>query len=134
MKKCNVEGCNNKIWGKGFCIQHTAKKPLKKGVRGSTIHLQEKDDAKCQSLHSFLTEEWGKHLHQSEISGEKLYGFSSAYLHHILYKGKYPQAAFDSENIIILTMQEHANVHITPNRYPEINRRREYLMEKYGVG
>ena len=56
-----------------------------------------------------------------------------SYFHHILPKNKYPQAQFDPENIIILTIEEHDNVEIDMYRYEEINKRRETLKRKYNI-
>lgn len=56
-----------------------------------------------------------------------------SYFHHILPKKKYSQAAFDPENIIILTIEEHDNVEIDMYRYEEINKRREQLKIKYNI-
>ena len=49
----------------------------------------------------------------------------------ILPKEKYPQAAFDEENIILLTLEEHDQVEMDPTRYEEINKKREQLKKKY---
>ena len=38
---------------------------------------------------------------------------------------------YDSENIIILAASEHQSVHIIPDKYEEINRRKELLLIKY---
>ena len=77
---------------------------------------------------------WKKRLHKSEISGERL-GTEplSIFFHHILPKEKYNQAALDEENIILMTLEEHSNVENDTYRYEEVNKRREYLKEKYDL-
>jgi hypothetical protein len=77
---------------------------------------------------------WKKRLHKSEISGERL-GTEplSIFFHHILPKEKYKQAALDEENIILMTLEEHSNVENDIYRYEEVNKRREYLKEKYDL-
>ena len=55
----------------------------------------------------------------------------TVFFHHILPKNKYLQAAFDEENIILLTLEEHDQVEMDPTRYEEINKRREQLKKKY---
>jgi len=77
---------------------------------------------------------WKRRLHKSEISGERL-GTEplSIFFHHILPKEKYNQAALDEENIILMTLEEHSNVENDIYRYEEVNKRREYLKEKYDL-
>jgi hypothetical protein len=77
---------------------------------------------------------WKNRGPYSEVSREKIYGEpSSAYFHHILPKSKYPQGDLDPENIIIMTMDEHANVESNMYKYDEVNRRREALLKKYDL-
>ena len=57
----------------------------------------------------------------------------SIFFHHILPKEKYPEAALDEENIILLTLNEHGNVENNIYKYEEINKRRTYLKTKYNL-
>ena len=57
----------------------------------------------------------------------------STYFHHILPKNKYPEIRMDEENIILLTVDEHANVEADIYRYDEINKRRNHLLKKYNL-
>lgn len=76
---------------------------------------------------------WKKRKHYSEISNKWLGDEAlSIFFHHILPKSKYPEAFLDEENIILLTFDEHTKVENDPTFYGEINRRREYLKDKYG--
>lgn len=75
---------------------------------------------------------WHKRRHYSEISGRWLGKEPlTIFFHHILPKSKYPDAMFDEENIILLTVDEHGKVENDPVFYEEINRRREKLKLKY---
>jgi hypothetical protein len=58
---------------------------------------------------------------------------STAFFHHILPKEKYPQAALDEENIILLTLNEHDQVESDIYRFEEVNKRREHLKQKYEI-
>jgi hypothetical protein len=49
-----------------------------------------------------------------------------------LPKNKYPEAALDEENIILLTLQEHDQVEMDIYRYDVVNDKRKILLEKYG--
>jgi hypothetical protein len=86
------------------------------------------------SMREMFLRIWKTRLHKSEISGERL-GTEplSIFFHHILPKEKYQQAALDEENIILLTLDEHTNVENDIYRYEEVNKRREYLKEKYDL-
>jgi len=133
VKVCSVEGCSNSIWSQGLCAYHVPKKPLR-SFKAPTDKDNVKVDIEVNPMHTFFKQLWRERRHVSEISGDKLQSPpSSAYFHHILYKEKYTQAAFDEANLIFLTFDEHSQVHSNPYRYPEINRRRELLMEKFGV-
>lgn len=84
--------------------------------------------------HLFFLEIWNERPHKSEISNVKLYDpISSVYFHHILNRKKYPEAEYDKDNIILVTLDEHTNVENDMYRYDEINKRREQLKTKYGI-
>jgi hypothetical protein len=99
--------------------------------------VTEEEIENIKKMYDFFLSIWKKRKHQSELNNDKLYeinGFpSSAYFHHILLKEKYPEAKYDEENIILLTLDEHSNVESDKYRYEEINRRREYLLKKYNL-
>jgi 5-methylcytosine-specific restriction endonuclease McrA len=109
------------------------RKPLKRSYFKK--HKKIIDLEEIKKMRDFFLSIWKKRKHQSEISGDKLYEInglpSSAYFHHILPKEHYPEAKYDEENIILLSMEEHANVHSDMYRYEEINKRRERLLKKY---
>ena len=122
-KKCDKE----------YCFQHKPRKPLAANKGFKNV---KKDEPIRQTveLHEFFLQIWKKRLHLSEISGLPLVGEAlSTYFHHILPKSKYPQAALDEENIILLTWQEHDQVEMDPTRYEEVNKRREQLKKKYEI-
>ena len=122
-KKCDKE----------YCFQHKPRKPL---TANKAFNAVKKEPAvrKISEMRDFFLQIWKKRLHLSELSGLPLVGEPlSIYFHHILPKEKYPQAAFDEENIILLTWQEHDQVEMYPTRYEEINKRREQLKKKYDV-
>lgn len=129
-KKCDKE----------YCFQHKPRKPLAAN-KGLPLWVGKKFIVKYEEviretveLHEFFLQIWKKKPHKSEVSGDYLGSEAlSTYFHHILPKSKYPQAALDEENIILLTWQEHDQVEMDPTRYEEINKRREQLKQKYNV-
>lgn len=85
-------------------------------------------------MHDFFMEIWKERKHRSEVSGTPLSREPlSIYFHHILPKRKHWEAAFDKENIILLTGDEHNNVENDIYKYPEVNKRRKKLLIKYDL-
>jgi hypothetical protein len=77
---------------------------------------------------------WNERPHKSEVSGEKLGKEPlTIFFHHIFPKKKFPERAFDKENIILLTWEEHDNVEINIYKYDKINYIREKLKQKYDM-
>lgn len=126
VKLCKEVGCKMIAWSGGVCKNHTPKKALNitpKPVNNSDRILK---------MQEFFLGIWKKRAHKSEVSGISLGSEPmSTYFHHILSKEKYPEACFDEENIILLTLDEHANVENDMYKYPEVNVRRELLKTKY---
>ena len=110
-------------------------KPMKK-VRLGILSEELIDECKKElaEMQEFFLQIWKKKPHKSEISGQSLGSEAlSTYFHHILPKGKYPEAMFDEKNIILLTWEEHDQVEMDPTRYEEVNKRRELLKQKYEI-
>jgi hypothetical protein len=89
-------------------------------------------------MRDFFLSVWKSRSHFSEISNIHLGNEPLSILfHHIILKQvgkrKCPHSIFDEENIILLTAEEHSNVHINCFRYEEINRRRKLLEIKYNL-
>lgn len=149
--KCKTCGKNS---DSEYCFQHKPRKQLqqrgekptlssKKGLsvgkstQKSSLFQKKLDKfestiREISEMRDFFLQLWKKRPHYSEVSGKWLGKEPmSTYFHHILSKEKYPQACFDEENIILLTLEEHSNVESNMYRYEEINKRRNYLLAKY---
>lgn len=124
------KSCGKKCDGE-YCFQHKPRKPLatsKLKVKVSKKH----PITEMTPMKDLFLRIWKKRLHLSEVSGLPLVGEPlSVYFHHILPKSKYPEAALDEENIILLTLLEHEQVESDMYRYEEVNKRREQLILKY---
>ena len=129
---CSVDGCNNPAWAKGLCVSHIKRKPLARV--GTTIRAQQRslvEKVNAEAMRNFFMEIWKERIHESEVSGEYLGKEAlSTFFHHILPKNKYPELAYEKSNIILLTLEEHTNVENDMYRYPEVNVRREQLLNK----
>jgi hypothetical protein len=132
-KKCKNNGCDNPSWSGGLCKNHIKKTALK-STRKIPINIKKKDKKVSNSFkrYKLFMVLWHERGNRSEVSDEVIFGQpSSAHFHHILPKRKYPEADLDPDNIIIMTMDEHANVESDMYKYEEVNRRRELLTYKY---
>jgi hypothetical protein len=128
--KCKICGKNAET---EYCFLHKKRKPLAIALRKKLDNLEEKHRNYSEQAKLFL-QIWTNRPHKSEVSGDHLGNEPlSVFFHHILAKEKYPQAAFDEENIILLTLQEHDQVEMDMYRYEEVNNRREKLLIKYNL-
>lgn len=117
--KCLV--CKKKCFEE-YCFRHKPKKNASNKQENALV------------MRNMFMDVWKKRPHVSEVSGDRLYEpVSTAYFHHILPKSKYPEAQMDEENIILMTLNEHANVEGDIYRYEEVNKRREKLKLKYNI-
>jgi hypothetical protein len=134
MGKCKT--CGKKCEG-DYCFSHKPPKPMhrpntfrvpsKKIRKGSKLRVYGE-----KSMKEFFMTIWNKRLHKSEISQLSLGKEpSTGFFHHILPKSKYPDLAYIEENIILLTLDEHANVESDIYKYEKINKIRTELTLKY---
>lgn len=123
--------CGKKCDGE-YCFQHKPRKPLA-STKGFKVKVPEKHPiTKMNPMKDMFLNIWKKRPHKSEVSNDYLGSEAlSTYFHHILPKNKYPEAALDEENIILLTLNEHDQVESDMYRYEEVNQRRIKLLEKY---
>ena len=85
-------------------------------------------------MHSFFISIWNDRPHYSEISGKFLGSEAlSTFFHHILPKSTYPACAYDKQNIILLTAEEHENVERDMYKYDVVNKKRNELKTKYNI-
>ena len=127
IKLCKEVGCKMKAWSGGVCKNHIPKKAMK-----ATPKPYNSD--RILKMQEFFLTIWKKRLHKSEVSGTSLgHEPMSTFFHHILAKEKYPEACFDEDNIVLLTLDEHTNVESDMYKYPEVNKRREQLKLKYNI-
>jgi len=135
-KTCNVCGKKSES---NWCFQHKPRKPLPK----TSSRFAKKLDKSVKSeevirqiseMREFFLQLWKKLPHYSQVSGKYLGSEPlTVFFHHILPKEKYPQACFDEENIILLTLEEHEQVELDMYRYDEVNTKRNYLKKKYDI-
>jgi hypothetical protein len=131
--KSKCKTCGRNCENGEYCFQHKSRKALANNGKGlSKTRKFDDDDAYVMRMQEFFLDIWKKRRHNSEISGVYLGNEPmSTYFHHILAKEKHPNAKYDEQNIILLTLDEHTNVESDMYKYEEVNIRREQLKEKY---
>jgi hypothetical protein len=131
MNKCLTCGAN---CDKEYCFRCKPRKPLAKTKTLVSFPKKGNIVENKQQMHEFFQLLWKKLPHYSMISGKYLGSEPlTVFFHHILPKEKYPQACFDEENIILLTLQEHEQVEMDIYRFEEVNNKRNYLKTKYNL-
>ena len=133
MKTCSVEGCENRVWGKGLCLNHIKRKPITPKRGGLLVAKRDMfvKKTKIETMRNLFLEIWKERKHYSEVSGEYLGSEPlSTFFHHILPKSKYPELEYDKSNIILLSLLEHESVENDMYRFEEVNRRRIELLNK----
>lgn len=71
-------------------------------------------------------------------TGKPLFKFHKWHVHHLLEKSKYPQAAFDFDNCVLLNLEQHSLWHHLTEKRKEIMMPRTFekylkIKEKYGI-
>lgn len=132
-QKCKHCNCTSES---EYCFRHKPRKAMPK--TSSFLHKKldksEEDVRNISERNELFLQIWTKRPHKSEVSGEYLGSEPlTVFFHHILPKEKYPQAALDEENIILLSLQEHDQVEMDMYRYEKVNERRDILLTKYNL-
>ena len=125
--KSTCKTCGKNCEGE-YCFRHKPRKKL-------SSNLDKKLDKKVSQIsemQQFFLKIWKKRLHYSQVSMDYLGKEPlTVFFHHILPKEKYPQAMYDEENIVLVTLEEHDNVERDMYKYDVINKMRENLLKKY---
>ncbi len=130
-QKCKHCNCTSES---EYCFRHKPRKSMSK--MSSLLHKKldksEEVNRNISDRNEFFLQIWKKRPHKSEVSGDFLGNEPlTIFFHHILPKEKYPEACFDEENIILLTLDEHTNVESNMYKYDIVNTKRQFLLSKY---
>lgn len=128
--KSTCKTCGKNCEGE-YCFRHKPRKKLSSKV-SKKLDKSEQTTRNISEMQQFFLQIWRKRLHYSQVSMDYLGKEPlTIFFHHILPKEKYPQAMFDEENIVLLTLDEHTNVETDMYRYETVNKMRENLLKKY---
>lgn len=134
--KSQCKTCGKNCEGE-YCFRHKPRKPIPKTSSKFAKKLDksvksEEVIRQISELQQFFLQIWKRRLHYSQVSMDYLGKEPlTIFFHHILPKEKYPQAMYDEENIVLLTLEEHDNVERDMYKYEIINKMREKLLKKY---
>lgn len=139
-QKCSVCGANA---DSTLCWKHK-KHTLKqnKSLRANTAlkrHFKPKEEQSINPMWEFFLSIWNERKHISEVSGEKLPSPpTSLYFHHIILKSflkrkNLEEFIYDKEDIVLLTPNEHTEIHSDMYKFEKINKQRDYLYKKYSI-
>jgi hypothetical protein len=130
--KVKCKTCGKNCEGE-YCFQHKPRKRI--AVQNLTKTVKKEQTIRdISEMQEFFLQIWKNRKHYSQVSSDYLGKEPlSIFFHHILPKEKYPQAALDEENIILLTLDEHTNVENDMYKYEGVNIIREYLKKKYEI-
>lgn len=128
--KSTCKTCGKNCEGE-YCFRHKPRKKLSSNL-DKKLDKSEQTTRNISEMQQFFLQIWRKRLHYSQVSMTPLGKEPlTIFFHHILPKEKYPQAMFDEENIVFLTLDEHTNVETDMYKYETINIMREKLLKKY---
>lgn len=147
MKTCNIDGCNNPVWSKGVCKNHTPRSPLKNKANMLSVERYkpfpnpskkslkkiEEEFLGTQKRDQFFMGIWIDRMHRCEVCGKPLGHEPRSYMFdHLLEKNKYPNLEFEEDNIALVCLECHDNKtrgHINAKYQEMIN----FVITKFNV-
>jgi hypothetical protein len=109
--------------------------PLKKGKglrksKPKTKEQKEESEEQRRKDLLFYNKIWNSRPRKCFETGEQLWGFSTAYFHHVLEKETHPEYRYLDENVILVSLDTHNQVHNHPRMCPKILAYKEQLITK----
>lgn len=130
--KCKTCGKNSE--GE-YCFQHKPRKPLQqRGSKPSLISKKGVNDGNIPQMKQFFMNYWRTHKpHVCENCNKHLGKEPLSYMFdHVLEKSKYPELAFEEENIMYLCLECHDKK--TRGFYSDVIQERiNYLKLKFNI-
>lgn len=149
MKKCQLEGCNNNVFSHNYCVYHQNKRTDDKYIISqekrkekqkwtkdfNSLKLKPKEATGEKEI---FEEIWQYRNHISWLTASSLKQYEDFLddeqcwkkhplwvnlFHHVLNKKNYSKFRLIKDNIILLTPQEHLDIHSLSS---------DKLIEKYG--
>lgn len=111
-KQCSVESCERPVWGHGLCASHIKRKPItpKRGGLITTKRDMFIQKTKIETMRNLFLEIWKERAHICENCKISLGKEVRSYMFdHLLEKSKYPEIAYEKENIMIVCLECHDN-------------------------
>jgi 5-methylcytosine-specific restriction endonuclease McrA len=129
-KTCCIEGCTNRVFGKGYCKYHYPRTPIKHRSEKGKIKADEKKTL-IESDKQFYAGIWEKREHYCYECGKGIGEASTANFHHILEKRNYSELRHVEDNIVILCIACHYQVETLLEKCPRTQLLTEELKRRY---
>lgn len=116
-KTCQSDGCNNPIWGGGYCKYHQNLRPPKanktpkdRGLFKRADREDGKNNGDFERDKLFYSSIWDSREHKCfncncSLGGEPL----TLFFDHILEKSRFPDLRYEQDNIMLLCPDCHYN-------------------------
>ena len=139
MRKCEIEDCENPVFGKNRCKRHYPKTPIKKLTEKGLVKKEEKKK-KTKELHKWFLELWDKRADKNgnvecfesgTLLSHTIFKHNSCCYSHYFPKSKYPQYALEEWNTEIVHPNEHAQWEANPEKCPKMYRKYKKLKEEH---
>lgn len=134
---CDLE---KKIYNKGknLCITCNTKRLQKQSRERQKKKIEQGKALDYTKLNKFYKYFWD--LQNEKVcyeTGEKLYTFNKWHVHHLLEKNNFMEAAYDVDNCVLLTLQQHSLWHGLSDKERQEQMPKTYdrylkIKEKYG--
>lgn len=130
-KICKYPGCNNNVFGKGYCKYHQwcrlDYKPYKYKGKKKDKHTQFGFKNQTE-LFNYI---WDTRSHRSELTDKPLLPKGHPKWHfqflHVLPKGSYPYYKLNPDNILLGLPDEHVN----QEQYEVFREKKQKLLKEY---
>jgi hypothetical protein len=116
--------------GKKLCSTCNQKRLSKEAEARRKLKIAEGKALDFDKLKIFYKQFWDNQKEKiCYETNEKLYEFNKWHVHHLLEKDKYMEAAYDFDNCVLLTLQQHSLWHGLTDKEKEKQMPKTY--EKY---
>lgn len=106
-KKCKIEGCEAKVFGKGYCKFHYPRKAIKKYSKKG-LENKEKKKEYTEKQFELFRQIWNEREHNCQSCGKYLgKEIKSIFFDHLIEKSKRKDLALEKDNILLVCADCH---------------------------
>lgn len=140
MRKCEIEDCDRKVFGKNRCKRHYPKTPIKKLTEKGLVKKEEKKE-RTEKLIQFYLDLWDKRADKNgnvncfesdTLLSHTIFKNNICCYSHYLSKVKYPEHALKDWNLEIVHPDIHIAWETNSKSCPKMYRKYNKLKEEHG--